>query len=603
MTTEQRDAIRTMRRLVIEIFAACALVIAVALLHSAAVLAQTPTAFPLQDASFEGAYLPLTECANITGEVAQGWSDNTCWDPAKPVIRYARDSANPHDGQAAQRITLVRGTRAQFAQFLSPALEAGRMYRVSLWMRAQSAQRVTVMLRKTGAPYTPYISVVARLGPAWSQVVLEGVTDATDVALLVIAEAAGTFWIDAGSMASVATPTAPPLPPRAAIPRSYFGMHFNHLDTAWPDLGKAIGTVRIWDAAGTGDGSLPGAQWSEINTSDGVYDWRGLDERLRRAGANGATLLYTLGGRTPRWASAQPRTPTPYGEGQCAPPASDAIWQAWVRAIATRYKGRIRLWEVWNEADLLDFYCGTPERLVALARDAYAILKAVDPANRVLSPGFSGAAGPGYLDDYLTLGGGRYADIVAYHFYVGTPEEAVSSRLVNLRTVLARHGLRGKPLWNTEQGWIEIPGPAPLPDAVGAAYVARAYLLNWAYGLARYYYYTWDNVWNRFPFTRSDGVTLAPAGVAYREVATWMTGKVMESITRDASGTYLVTLRDAQGARQRVLWNAGRNVGFTVPAAWGALRLRSVTGSSRQLATAAKITVTGSPVLLEEPPR
>lgn len=599
MTAQQRETSRSMRRLRLEIFAAFALVIAVALLHSAAVLAQSTTPFPLENGSFEGAYLPATECANITGRVADGWSDNTCWDPSKPVIRYARESAMPHDGQASQRITLVRGSRAQFAQFLSPALDAGRMYTVSLWLRGQGTQDITVMLRQRDAPYTAYISRIVRPGPEWTQVQLDGVTDCTDVVLLLIAETPGTFWVDGATMEIGAAVSSVPSPPRTAIPRSYFGMHLNHLDTAWPNVGRAIGSVRIWDAAGSADGSIPGAQWSEINGTEGAYDWRGLDARLATATAKGATVLYTLGGRTPQWASAKPTAPSPYGPGQCAPPASDAQWDDWVRTIATRYKGRIRLWEIWNEADLADFYCGTPERLAGLAQRAYAILKQVDPANRVLSPGFSGAAGPGYLDRFLALGGGRYADIIAYHFYVGLPEEAVGGRLTNLRTVLARYRLAGKPLWNTEQGWIEIPGPAPLPDAVGAAYVARSYLLNWAFGLARFYYYTWDNQWNRFPFTRADGITPTLAGLAYREVAGWMTGRVMESFTRDARGTCLVTLRDASGARRYVLWNATRGVGYVLPATWGAARLRTLSGGVRQLAQSATLTVNGTPVLLE----
>ena len=588
-----------MRRLRLEIFAAFALVIVVALLHSAAVLAQSATPFPLQNGSFEGAYLPATECANITGQVADGWSDNTCWDPAKPVIRYARDSGGAHDGQASQRITLARGSRAQFAQFLSPALEAGRMYSVSLWLRAQGAQNITVMLRQSDAPYTAYTSRLVRAGPEWARVQLDGVTDRADVVLLIIAETPGTFWVDGATMQAGAAVPSVPTPPRTAIPRSYFGMHLNHFDTAWPNIGKTIGSMRIWDAGGSTDGSIPGAQWSEINTANGTYDWRGLDARLTTATTKGASVLYTLGGRTPRWASAQPNAPSPYGAGQCAPPASDALWEDWVRTIATRYKGRIRLWEIWNEADLADFYCGTPERLVRLAQQAYAILKQVDPSNRVLSPGFSGAAGPGYLDYFLALGGGQHADIVAYHFYVGLPEEAVGGRLTNLRTVLARHRLSGKPLWNTEQGWIEIPGPAPLPDAVGAAYVARAYLLNWAFGLARFYYYTWDNQWNRFAFTRADGTTPTLAGIAYREVADWMTGRVMESFTRDARGTVLVTLRDAGGTRRYVLWNANRAVAYALPASWGAARLRTLSGSTRQLAQSATLTVNATPLLLE----
>lgn len=40
----------------------------------------------------------------------------------------------------------------------------------------------------------------------------------------------------------------------------------------------------------------------------------------------------------------------------------------WVRSIGTRYQGKIKLWEIVNEPDIVDFYCGSPDRLISLAK-------------------------------------------------------------------------------------------------------------------------------------------------------------------------------------------------------------------------------------------
>jgi hypothetical protein len=73
-----------------------------------------PQPLVIANPGFEGNYAPVSECANITGEVAAGCTDNTCWDATQPLINYTRDGANPHGGAAAQKITLVRAIHGLF---------------------------------------------------------------------------------------------------------------------------------------------------------------------------------------------------------------------------------------------------------------------------------------------------------------------------------------------------------------------------------------------------------------------------------------------------------------------------------------------------------
>lgn len=559
----------------------------------------------LANPAFEGAYVAPTGCANVTGAVASGWIDNTCFDPSRPRVRYVRDTVIKHGGAAAQQIALTAGRRAQFGQFLATPFEVGRRYEVGLWLRSREPMFVELGLRQADAPYTFYSSRMVKLTPTWTRYTFGGSTETTAVALLILATRPGTFWVDDASLIGLAQPLPRPRPPATAIPRGFFGMHLNDLDTPWPAVGGAIGTVRVWDAGPNRDGSGRGAQWAEVNPAPGIYDWSGVDARVAAAEARGAAVIYTLGGRTPRWASARPDETdgspgggSPYGPGQAAEPRSDALWRSWVRTVATRYRGRIKFWEIWNEPDLPLFYTGNPDRLVELARSARAVLKQVDPGNQVLTPGFSNVGGPGLLDYFLAAGGGATADIVASHFYVDRPEDNGGWRMANLQGVLARYGAAAKPLWNTEQGWIDLDGSAPpIAEEVGAAYVARSYILAWAHGLGHFAYYTWDNRANQFPFIEPDRATLRSPGRAYREVAAWLMGRVMTSLAVDARGTYRATLRGGDGRLARILWNPNDRPLFTVPGAWGATEVRDLEGGRQPIG--ASLEITGSPLLVQ----
>lgn len=551
------------------------------------------------NSGLEGTYTPLAECANITGTVAPDWVDNTCWNTLRPIIRYARETTLAHGGSAAQKITLVSGNLAQFGQFLATPLERGKRYTVAFWMRAAAPTFTTIFLRQGGPPYGGLTSKLVKLSATWTRFEMDGFAGNTDAVLLFLLESPGTIWVDDVSIQSEISSVSNPAPPVTPIPRAYFGMHFNRLDTAWPRVNETIGAVRIWDADRNRNGTGTGSQWSEINGTAGSYDWSGLDARIATAISHNADVIYTLGGRTPPWASARPAAPGSYGPGECAEPKTDLLWQEWVRAIATRYKGKIKYWEVWNEPDLSGFYCGTPEKLFALAKQVYAIVKQIDPTNRVLSPGFSGYAGPGYFDYYLSLGGAQYADILSYHFYVDKPEDNANWRIANIQATLQRYGAQTKTLWNTEQGWLEFPVVIPIPQATGAAYVARAHLLQWAYGVRRFYYYTWDSEGNQFKLFQADGVSLTEAGIAYREVAQWMTDKVMESLSTDVNGTYVATLRDAGGKNFRVLWNPHQAVQFSLPASWRISRQRNLLGVVANLTGMTSVRIGQSPILLE----
>jgi hypothetical protein len=381
--------------------------------------------------------------------------------------------------------------------------------------------------------------------------------------------------------------------PRAPLPRTFFGMHIHRPHTIWPSLNGSLGAVRIWDTA---------AQWADVNPAKGVFQWAVLDYHVSRARAHGADVIMTLG-RTPRWASARPTEPSAYGPGQAAEPALDQYWQDWVRAVATRYQGKIRYWEIWNEPNDPAFFSGSAEKLVDLSRQAYTILKTSDPQNQVLSPSPYEIS---YLDYYLSLGGGAVADVIGYHFYLDEAPEALANWYIpRVWAVLEAHGQAAKPLWNTEGGYLRpvIPGPKTLSDDLGAAYLARTYLLNWAGGVSRFYFYAWDNhTTTNIELTAADDVALTTAGVAYRELAGWLLGARLTDLSVDENGVWIVSFDQATGDRAHIVWRTSTTVTFAPPPAWNVQSARMLTGARRSLAGRTQLAVGLSPLLLESTP-
>ena len=99
-------------------------------------------------------------------------------------------------------------------------------------------------------------------------------------------------------------------------------------------------------------------------------------------------------------------SPILIGPGQCAPPANLQNWDDYVTAIVTHVGSRITYWELWNEPQDPEYYCGDMRTMVTMAQHAYRIIKAINPAAQIITPAASAAGGPAWLDSYLSQGEG-----------------------------------------------------------------------------------------------------------------------------------------------------------------------------------------------------
>lgn len=349
-----------------------------------------------------------------------------------------------------------------------------------------------------------------------------------------------------------------PVTPRAErVP--YVGLHMHRADqgTAWPAAG--FGSWRLWDAH---------VAWPNLEPERGRWDFARLDRYVAMARLTGVEILLPLG-LSPGWASARPAERSSYAPGNAAEPRNMEDWRNYVRTVATRYKGRIRDFEIWNEPNETGFFSGTPEKLVELTCEAQAVLKAVSAENRLVSPAMIGEGRePQVLEQFLRLGGNKCVDIVGYHFYVpkGTPE-ATLPLVRRVREAMTRAGVGNLPLWNTEAGWwiANTDGTPEAADlrwhrvssAESAAYVARALIVGRAAGLERYYWYAWDNT--SLGLIEPSSGAHKPGATALATVARWLVRNDIDNCNEQA-GCWVCRIKSKEGnLRGYIVWAIQRN--------------------------------------------
>ena len=160
-------------------------------------------------------------------------------------------------------------------------------------------------------------------------------------------------------------------------------------------------------------------------------------------------------------------------------------------------------------------------------------------------------------------------DAIGFHFYVHPqPPEALWPLIERVKQILRDNGAGDKQIWCTELGWAE---PKPFPsEELAAGYLARSFILSWASGVHRLYWYAWDNHnWVSIETTQADNQTLRPAGDRRmrRFSVGWWSGRPWTRATSLATTPGLVSCT-LEASRNGLFWNTDTSKSFTVPASW-----------------------------------
>jgi hypothetical protein len=417
----------------------------------------------------------------------------------------------------------------------------------------------------------------------------------------------------AGAMLVTLGPAAPASAKSYTVDKRFFGLHDLNL-TSWPAVSP--GSVRLWDA---------GVTWRDIETSPGVYDFTRLDGLVHAANAHGAEVTLVLG-LTPDFYA-------PPGGNQTSMPTDIGHWINYVRAVVTHYSPAnwggtrgIAAYQVWNEANVVNFWTGTPLQMAQLTKAAWNTVKGVDKGALVLSPAYASRIAEqikGIKRFAFAWVNGvpawRYTDAISLNLYpldkygttLGTPEKSMAL-LAQARTLLGYGGIPAtKPIWNTEINYgMRSVGAAPISADAQAAYVLRTYLLNAANGVQRVDWYAWDmgylpngtTLGNTRLTDPGTGTVPTLAGRAFGLAQSWLLNGTLvgasaaaQPCAKDRAGTYTCVIKYSGGFK-RVYWNPTKKV--TVVAAKGATFKVGIYGVRKAVKSRAKVTVDYRPVLV-----
>lgn len=476
----------------------------------------------LRNGNIEAPFYPLTY-SDVKGELAYRWDDASA---SGTVIQYSAGSS-PHSGAQSQRVQVLSAASYGLSLQNNVYVVPGKAYTAKVWLKGKQGDKVYFALQNHEAPYDWYAASEVQLTQDWQQVSISGIVSDTGNIGLVFASSQPTdFEFD-----------------DASLTESGGGALTNRFP--WPQV--PFGTLRLWDS---------GTNWHDLEPKKGVFNWALLDDWVNRARTGGVSQVILTLGQSPSWASSDPTRFSYYGSGASAPPASLQDWKDYVRAVAERYRGRIRYFEIWNEPNDATFYSGSVQELVDLTREASLILKEVDPNNKVITPP---AYSSGYLRLFLAADGAQYADIVGHHFY-RTPPEDTALDFANVRLAMEATGAANMPLWDTEGA----AGDQSTSTALVPEYLARKYLIHLFYGVENFGWYTWGP---STPFcletaTMSGGV--GPAGKGFYTLHRWLVGASITSATIDQAGNYCLKITKGYNS-YLIVWNPQGPSSVTLP--------------------------------------
>jgi len=391
---------------------------------------------------------------------------------------------------------------------------------------------------------------------------------------------------------------------------NFFGMT-NHWYRPWPLV--PMGGLRLWNTSTT---------WSDLNPSDGAYDWTTLDGWLSMAQQHGVSEIILTLAMTPRWASSNPNDSCRSNPGQCEPPddlnpdgsGTDQQWKNFIRAVATHSAGKIKYWEIWNEPVNSYYWSGTFAQMVRMAKDARAIILSIDPTALMLSPpnGANLTFGEHWWESYAALGGLQYADVIALHGGVNLPPRRCGNwpkaadfvtEVKNLQSILAKYHV-DKPIWDTEGDWGNAHMTCFNDHDLQAAFLGQYLLFHQSLDIKRLFWFAYDDaevgqLWD--PKTQ----TLDKAGVAYGYVYNWLNGTVMtKNCSSSDNAVWTCDLSASNGYLAEAIWdtretcNNGncKTTPYTVDATY--TQYRTLDGQTVQI-TNNEVPIGAKPILVE----
>ena len=178
----------------------------------------------------------------------------------------------------------------------------------------------------------------------------------------------------------------------AAVPASESAPITLPVGLAFPPISTASGlsfTIKQMDALNMTLIRI-GTNWAHREPEPGAYYWDPLDERINALHDSGASILFTIPASGPDWACGEKT------ENESCVFQDEDAFRDYVKALLTRYAGKIDKMQFGNEWDNLTWYPGTAEEFVRDTNIVYDVVQEVSPETPVVLGGLT-AAYPIYM--------------------------------------------------------------------------------------------------------------------------------------------------------------------------------------------------------------
>ena len=227
--------------------------------------------------------------------------------------------------------------------------------------------------------------------------------------------------------------------------------------------------------------------WATIEPVRGQFAWAAWDAVFAELAKHPTLTSVVVLNGAPAWARAAADAGNPQ-----APPHERSDFGAFAAAVARRYGGRLRYYQVWHEPNIAPHWGARdvdPAAYLGLLREAALQIRAADADAQIvlaaLAPttesGRANLSDIAYLDALYGLGARAWFDLAAAQPYgfseppdAGTdPGKLNFGRAELLRQVMLRHGDGATPLWATAFGWNALPADKSPWGGVGEAAQAQ----------------------------------------------------------------------------------------------------------------------------------
>ncbi len=303
-----------------------------------------------------------------------------------------------------------------------------------------------------------------------------------------------------------------------------------------------------------------GFYWREVEKEKGKYDFTTYDELLKNTEARGLRVLGCLfsGNRL-------------YGKGAVMTEPGRQGFAAFAAALASRYKGRGIIWEVWNEPNTRTFWRkngkhNSPpfaaEYTALVKATAGAMLKA-DPDCFIVAGAVSCLWEPSFrwIDSCFSKGilESGIKGWSLHPYGVKRPED-FSAGYMRVNKILKKHKADHLPLINSERGFAVKKrregwsgGSEEKAVEYQSWHVVRQYMVDQMNGIRLTIWYEWGSK----DFGLHHNGAKRPGHTAFRTMVTQLSGYTYkERLKADDREDYLLLFTNADGNRKLVAWTA-----------------------------------------------